>query len=161
MSADFWSIAVMAAGLGSGLMAGVFFAFSSFVMVGLARLRPAEGVAAMQAINRTAVTPPFMALFFGAALACLVVLLLAAARWTAPDARYALLGSALYLAGAFGITAIVHVPRNNALMAVDGSTAEGEAAWERFVPAWTRWNHLRTLSAAGAAILLTLALVGW
>ena len=33
------------------LVAGIFFAFSTFIMRALGRLRPAEGVAAMQAIN--------------------------------------------------------------------------------------------------------------
>ncbi len=35
-----------------GLVAGVFFAFSTFVMSGLARLPPADGIRAMQSINR-------------------------------------------------------------------------------------------------------------
>jgi hypothetical protein len=42
--------------LGCGLNAGVFFAFSSFVMKALARLQPAQGIAAMQSINLVAVT---------------------------------------------------------------------------------------------------------
>ncbi len=37
--------------LGCGLMAGVFFAFSAFVMHALARLPPAQGIAAMQSIG--------------------------------------------------------------------------------------------------------------
>src|SRR5258705_6992637 len=41
--------------LGAGLVAGVFFAFSSFVMAALARLPPAQAIAAMQSINVTVV----------------------------------------------------------------------------------------------------------
>ena len=52
-------------------MGGVFFAFSAFVMQALARLPPAQGIAAMQSINVAAVTPPFMVALFGTALACL------------------------------------------------------------------------------------------
>ena len=37
--------------LGSALVGGIFFAFSSFVMKALARVPPAEGIAAMQSIN--------------------------------------------------------------------------------------------------------------
>jgi len=40
------------AALGSGVVAGVFFAFSSFVIPALARLPPAQGVLAMQSINQ-------------------------------------------------------------------------------------------------------------
>ena len=47
----------MVAALGCRLNAGVFFAFSSFVMKALARLQPAQGIAAMQSINQMAVTP--------------------------------------------------------------------------------------------------------
>jgi len=36
--------------LGCGLIAGVFFAFSAFVMKALARLSSAEGIAAMQSM---------------------------------------------------------------------------------------------------------------
>jgi hypothetical protein len=37
--------------LGCGLVAGIFFTFSNFVMKSLARLSPAQGIAAMQTIN--------------------------------------------------------------------------------------------------------------
>ena len=49
------------AALGCGLVAGVFFAFSPFVMKALARLPAEQGVAAMQAINVAAITFAFMA----------------------------------------------------------------------------------------------------
>jgi uncharacterized membrane protein len=44
---DWISLLTFASALGCGLIAGVFFAFSSFVMRALARLPPARGVAAM------------------------------------------------------------------------------------------------------------------
>ena len=36
--------------LGCGLVAGIFFTFSTFVMRALARLKPDKGIAAMQAV---------------------------------------------------------------------------------------------------------------
>ena len=56
--------------LGCGLCAGVFFAFSAFVMPALGRLPAGQGIAAMQSINKLAVTPAFMTALFGSALAC-------------------------------------------------------------------------------------------
>ena len=56
--------------LGCGVVAGVFFAFSAFVMKALARLPAEQGVATMQAINVSAVTFAFMAALFGTAVAC-------------------------------------------------------------------------------------------
>lgn len=41
----------LAAAVGSGLMAGVFAAFSTAVMPALRRLPAAEGMSAMQAVN--------------------------------------------------------------------------------------------------------------
>lgn len=50
--------ATLITALGCGLVAGAFFAFSSFVMAALKRLSTAEGIAAMQSINILAITPP-------------------------------------------------------------------------------------------------------
>src|SRR5215208_1714033 len=55
--------------LGCGLVAGVFFAFSTLVMPALKRLPPAHGIAAMQSINKLAVTAAFMTTPFGTAVA--------------------------------------------------------------------------------------------
>jgi uncharacterized membrane protein len=54
----FLAALTVVAALGCGLNAGVFFAFSSFVMKALARLQPAQGIAAMQSINLVAITGP-------------------------------------------------------------------------------------------------------
>jgi uncharacterized membrane protein len=59
----------LVAALGCGLIAGVFFAFSTFVMSALARLQPAQGIAAFQAINITVYNPWFMGTFLGTAAA--------------------------------------------------------------------------------------------
>jgi uncharacterized membrane protein len=59
MSGSLTALTFVAA-LGAALNGGVFFAFSTFVMSGLARLRPADGIAAMQSINVTAVRLPLL-----------------------------------------------------------------------------------------------------
>lgn len=51
-------------------MGGVFFAFSGFVLGGLARLPYQQGIKAMQSINVTATRPPLMLALFGSALLC-------------------------------------------------------------------------------------------
>ncbi|MGG6293630.1 hypothetical protein ACQ4M4_04325 [Leptolyngbya sp. AN02str] len=48
------------ADLGCGLIAGIFFAFSTFVMNALAQQPPAQGIATMQSINITVINPWFM-----------------------------------------------------------------------------------------------------
>ncbi len=56
--------------LGCGLIAGVFFAFLSFVMRAFARLPPGEGMAAMQSVNVAVLNPVFLGVFVGTAAAC-------------------------------------------------------------------------------------------
>jgi uncharacterized membrane protein len=144
--------------LGCGLNAGVFFAFSSFVMKALARLQPAQGIAAMQSINLVAVTPAFMTALFGTALACVALVVWALVDWDASFGPYLLAGGAVYLVGAIGLTVVYHVPRNNALAALPPQHAEAGGRWARYVTGWTRWNHLRAAASLAAAALLTLAL---
>ena len=62
-----WQRVKVAAAVGAGTAGGVFFAFSTFVMRALDRLPPAHSLAAMQAINKDAPNPLFMAALFGTA----------------------------------------------------------------------------------------------
>ena len=55
--------------LGCGLMAGVYFAFSTFIMTALGRLDQAASIAAMNAINVDIVRSLFMPLFLGTTVA--------------------------------------------------------------------------------------------
>jgi uncharacterized membrane protein len=52
------------AALGGGLMTGLFFVFSAFMMTALARLPAGQGMAAMQSINVAILNPAFGATFF-------------------------------------------------------------------------------------------------
>ncbi|WP_320777089.1 DUF1772 domain-containing protein [Streptomyces sp. CRN 30] len=144
--------------LGTGLVAGVFCGFSTFVLKGLAALEPARGVAAMQAVNVAAVTPAFMAVFLGTAVLCAALALVTLLLWPAGGAVELLVGSALYLAGSFGVTAAANVPRNEKLAALEAGTPEAAAYWPAYVGEWTRWNHVRTVASAAATLSYVLAL---
>jgi uncharacterized membrane protein len=141
------------AALGCGVAAGVFFAFSTFVMPALRRLPPAQGIAAMQAINVAAITPLFMTALFGTALCCAV--LLGWALWVRPAATACLVaGTVVYLAGTIVVTILCNVPRNDALATLDADAPQAAAQWASFLAGWTAWNHVRTVSALAAAALL-------
>jgi uncharacterized membrane protein len=143
--------------LGCGLVAGVFFAFSTFVMKALARLSAAQGIAAMQSINVAVITPLFMAAFLGTAAACALLAVSSLLSWRKPGAGYLLAGSLLYLIGVFLVTIVFNVPRNNALAAVDPASADGAGLWAGYLSSWTAWNHVRTAAALAAAVLNTVA----
>ncbi len=146
------------AAIGCGLAAGVFFAFSTFVMPALARLQPAQGIAAMQSMNITAINPLFMLALFGTAVACLFLGVLALLKWHQPSSVYLLVGSLLYLIGSILVTMVFNVPLNEALAAVKPDSAEGTTLWSNYLSNWTLWNHVRTVTALAAAALLTITL---
>ncbi|MGI8625290.1 MAG: DUF1772 domain-containing protein [Geodermatophilaceae bacterium] len=151
--------ATLAVALGTGLVAGVFFAFSSFVMAGLARLPAAQGMAAMQSINRTAVRPLFMAAGFGTALVCLGLAAWAMVNWGEPGFGWVLAGSASYILGALVVTIAANVPMNEAMAQLDPADPNAASFWTRYLSSWTAWNHVRTLASLGAAGLFTVALM--
>lgn len=132
--------------VGCALVGGVFFAFSTFVLPALARLPSAQGTAAMRSINVLAVRPPLLVALFGTALACLV---LGVATVVGGGPVTVLLGCVLYVVGVVGVTVAGNVPLNNRLEA-------GEMTFADYVPPWARWNHLRSVAALGAAVLVLL-----
>ncbi|MBE9228522.1 DUF1772 domain-containing protein [Phormidium sp. LEGE 05292] len=157
MSQDYFALKLFSA-LGCGLIAGVFFAFSTFVMNALSRLQPKEGIAAMQSINITAINPLFMIALFGTAATCLFLTVLSLLKWHQSSAVYLLVGSLLYLIGTVLVTIAFNVPLNDALAKVKPESIEGANLWARYLKDWTFWNHVRTLAALVAAVLLTFAL---
>jgi uncharacterized membrane protein len=149
-------IATTVAGLGTGLSAGVFLAFSTFVMKGLRALPPAQGLAAMQGINRAVPASPVFLVVLMGPLAVGVGVAIAGLR----DLGHAygpwlVIGAGLY-AVTILVTVVYHVPRNDALDAV---AADDLAAWVLYAPGWTAWNHVRTVAALGAAASFPVALV--
>jgi len=147
------------AALGSGLIGGVFFAFSAFVMAALGRLPPDQGVSAMQAINVAVLNPWFLAAFFGTAAACAVLAIAVFFRWSEPGAILLLAGSLLYLVGTILVTLRLNVPLNDALAAARPEVAESAVLWKRYLTEWTAWNHLRTAASLAAAAAFILALM--
>jgi uncharacterized membrane protein len=143
-----------AVALGCGLVAGTFFAFSTFVMPALNRLPPAQAVAAMQSINRLAVTPLFMLVVFGTALACLGLAVRAGLTLQTPGARWILAGCLLYLVGAIAVTVAANVPLNNALAVLDPHGPSAAGHWAAYVRTWTAWNHVRCVASLAATGLL-------
>ena len=146
-------IVAVAGMVGSGLIAGAFLAFSSFIMSALARMPDAQGARAMQHINVTVFTPWFMGPFMGTAALSVGVVVLALLNtdeaWWLPLA----LAGALYAAGVFVLTAAGNVPLNNRLAAMDASEPEAAAFWrETYLVVWTRWNHVRTAASTLAMI---------
>ena len=146
------------AALGSGLIAGTFFAFSTFVMKALGQRPPAEGLAAMQAINVVVLNPIFLGVFVGTALLCLSLPVAAWWKWTTPGSIWLIAGCGLYLVGTFGVTAACNVPLNDALAPLSPTDPAAQQQWADYLRVWTMWNHVRTIAglAAMAAFVFSL-----
>jgi uncharacterized membrane protein len=141
--------------LGCGLMAGLYFAFSTFVMNALANLGAAAGAAAMNSINASILRSLFMPLFMLTSVGSLLLAALGALNWQRPGAWLWVAGGITYFAGMFLVTLIFNVPLNNRL-AANGPVDE---VWRQYLVSWTRWNHVRTLSSLAATALFIAALV--
>src|SRR5215471_13939393 len=120
------------AALGTGIMAGIFFAFSVFMMTALGRLPPPAGIAAMQSINAAILNPLFFLVFFGTAVVCLISAIGAIVEWPLPAAFYLIAGSVLYLVGALLVTMQRNVPLNLALDRNNAASAEAALVWLRY-----------------------------
>ncbi|MFJ6567196.1 DUF1772 domain-containing protein [Streptomyces sp. NPDC091292] len=150
----------LAAAIACGLTAGALYAFSTFVMKGLTALPPAQGIAAMQAINKAAPSPGFMLVFLGGALLSAAVAVVTFVAWPDRGAAAGLIGCGLYLFGSFGVSVAAHFPRNDALDKIAPESPESAPYWTTWAREWTRWNHVRTALALAASASFTLALTG-
>lgn len=151
VSALLWFCAI-----GSGLIAGLFFAFSTFIMTALGRIEPRAGIAAMNAINAVILRSLFMPVFFGTTLASAILVVLAALDFARPGAVTMAAAGVIYVLGMFVCTIVFNVPRNNALAKSDPAGADG--VWMRYLKEWTFWNHVRTLASIAACALYIAAI---
>ena len=158
MSERVFQTLIILAAVGSGVMGGLFFAYSTSVMGALGRIAPSSGIAAMQAIDVVIQNPVFFIAFFGPALLSLVLAAAALLGWHGGSALAIYAGAFFYLAGIMAVTIAINVPMNNALMAVDPASAEGARYWTTYLSTWTALNHIRTVAGIAACVSYILAL---
>ena len=141
--------------VGAALIGGSLFAFSTFIMAALKQMPDAEGIRAMQHINRTVYTPWFMIPFFGTTLLSIGAVVLGLLNTDQGWWIAMISAGASYAVGVFLVTAVGNVPLNKALDRVDSRDEASIEAWRRYVKVWTRWNHARVASSVLAIILFS------
>lgn len=154
-----WDLITTVGVVGCGLIGGVFFAFSAFVMSGLNRLPASRATAAMQSINVTAQHPPLMLALFGTAAVCGSLIYRAVTTWGDRRALLLLIGAVIYLIGAVLVTIAVNVPLNNQLAVLSPASPDAPAHWQHFITLWTLANHARAVLSLAACALLAAALL--
>lgn len=150
----------------SALTAGFLFAFAVVVMPGLKPLDDAQYLRAFQAVDRVIQDgqPLFLLMWAGAVVALLAALTLSFGTRSGLDQLLLLTASVLYLGGVQIPTAVVNIPLNRRIQALnidalDADALRGER--EAFEGRWNRWNALRTGFATISVVLLMVLLVGW
>ena len=146
--------------LGSALVGGILFAFSSFVMKALARVPSAEGIGAMQSINVVVLNPLVSGCVHGNGRGVARRGLARLGR-LGSSLRGLLPGRGLSSTswGTFLVTVLGNVPLNDQLAAVSATDPAARDVWEHYLGRWTLWNHVRTAAALVAALLYTLGLM--
>ncbi|MEM6473772.1 MAG: anthrone oxygenase family protein [Planctomycetota bacterium] len=137
---------------GAGVVTGLLFAFSNFVMQALARLPNDHGMHAMQEINEKIINPIFVMFFIGTPLLCAIIGCNALMSFGTTRSILTFFGASLYLVGPFGITMLFNVPLNNRLSKADDSDAD--VVWPDYQVRWQWWNHIRTYIGITSIALL-------
>ncbi|WP_439584789.1 anthrone oxygenase family protein [Dyadobacter bucti] len=157
-------LVLMFTGATTALIAGLFFAYSCSVNLGLGLLPDAGYLSAMQSINRAILNPVFFIAFFSP----LLLLPLSAYLSYSPggSVRFTcfLTATVLYFAGVFGVTVFGNVPLNEALDAFNIHTASADAIRaERqvFEKPWNRLNMVRTIVSLLTLLFVLAALLAY
>ncbi|MFG3703229.1 DUF1772 domain-containing protein [Micromonospora sp. NPDC047670] len=151
--------ALAGATLTTGLMAGLFLAYTCSVMPGLGATDDRTLIGAMQSINRKILNGWFLTAFLGAVLLLTVA---AAAHLSrgGPVLFWTLAALVCYLV-TVGVTMGLNVPLNDRLEAAGPVDRIGDPAEVRawFEATWVRWNLVRTVSSVAALACLIAALL--
>lgn len=148
----------VAAAIGAGLAAGVYFTFASFVMPGLRKLSHSSAISAMNSINKAApASPLLMLVLFGTGIVAVLLMISGFQHRDDPAAVWQLVGAGLYIVSVL-VTVMYHVPHNEQLIKVDPHGAGAGATWSHYYSAWMGWNWVRTVTALGGTVSLVLSL---
>lgn len=150
---------LLAATITSGMMAGLFYAYSISVMPALHRADAAVLVEVMQRINTAITNGWFMLCFLGTLVFGAIATVLYAVDGPAAVFVPVLIGLILY-AAQLALTFGLHIPLNNALdrAGPPGQTPDPAAVRAAFEPRWVPWNHVRTLLCTGSFAAFSWAL---
>lgn len=153
MSTLLLEVLAWAAAVGGGLMAGIYLAFSGFIMRSLSTLDVAGAIDAMNAINRIIVKSAFLPFFIVTTLVSLLLMVIGLWHWDAAGGGRAFVGGASYLFGMFGVTVFCNVPLNNRLAEVAGDGEPARRMWDEYRSQWTRWNSVRSVACVVSMVV--------
>lgn len=145
----------------TALIAGLFYAYSCSVVLGLGKLSDSEYLKSMQSINREILNPVFFLSFMGTAF----LLPISTFLYREQNLVFILLlmATLAYLIGVFGVTMSGNVPLNDQLDKFDIVNSSAEAIKEmrnNFERKWNFLNNIRTVFSV-ITIVLTVCACIW
>lgn len=141
----------------TGLMAGIYFAFSIFIMKSFAELPLLQAAQAMNKINDVITKTLFLPVFFISTLGYAGLMLWSLLDWQQGSSWLMVVAALVYIVGMFAVTAFGNVPLNNHLKQSEVSETALTSYWKIYLRKWPRLNHWRTVSCTVACALLILA----
>lgn len=145
----------------TALIAGLFYAYSCSVVLGLGKLSDVEYLKSMQSINREILNPVFFISFMGTAF--LLPISTFIYRGQNPVFLLLLLATLAYLIGVFGVTVVGNVPLNDQLDQFDIANSTSQVLKEmrdKFENRWNFFNNIRTFFSV-ISIVLTVCACIW
>lgn len=139
------------------LVAGIFLAFSDFIIRSLLAAKPAAGIECMQQINRKVYRSIFMVLLMGMVPYSFILILYSYFISTQNEFGWTLAGGLTYFVGVILVTGICNVPMNQRLDSMNFADNETETYWLEYCRTWTNWNHIRTGFSVLSAIFYFIA----
>lgn len=143
----------------TGLMAGIYLAFSAVIMKSLSELPATHAAQTMNKINDVIVNTVFLPIFFGSTLWHAGLIVWSLSDWQIGTSGLIILSALIYIVGMFLVTAFGNVPMNNKLKASENNEVLLLDYWKKYQRSWTCLNHMRTLSCIASCALLIAALI--
>lgn len=159
-SKNMTNIILIVTATATGLIAGLFYAYTCSVNIGLGRLPDKEYLSAMQSINEAILNPLFFMSFLG------TLLLLPLCTWLnyqqQLSTRFLLLltTTIIYAIGVFGVTIFGNVPLNDALANFNLEHASAKSIYDqriRFEQPWLLLHQVRTIASVVCLILVIIS----
>ena len=144
----------------TALIAGLFYAYSCSVNLGLRELSDIHYVLAMQSINKTIQNPLFFLSFMGTLLFLPICTFVHYEQPLTPRFLLLLSATLIYAIGVVGVTAFINIPLNEDLDKFNAQNATVEAlnqARNAFEKPWNQGHFIRTVAAFVTLVLTVLA----
>jgi len=158
-----WPLFVCGAAiLVGGIVSGIFFAFSDFIMRSFATAPPSSGIDAMTEINRKVYRSVFLHGIWSVALLSIAMIYAGLTRINNPESIWLILGGSSYLLGVMCVSILFNIPMNHKLDSLastfeDPANPRAQKYWSSYLTQWTYWNHVRSATAVLSTLCFLIA----